>query len=302
MAASVTRQNTEVRYIGWIKTVRICNICDRHGFVLNAHKGFCCIKYFLLYRCLDLRRRFSIAIDGTINCIHQSLPLCHRVLDPIGGPNTVDFPAHTLQNILTKAIPLSSGSGGVVGSTIALNTQHIASAESWMLDSHINTIAGATYLRCQLIALAVQEVVDRSFKGRIMRHAVRFGYLIFQDRRAIHGKVNIAPQQFWAIGRDAISADVRRKNGADQLHIVFGAGNGNIQTTLPACFTQRTKVHSHNTGRILSISDTENNRVPLIALDVFQALDKESLLTIFIKERFILLVLHTPPAEHSING
>ena len=88
-------------------------------FCSNNFKSFCCLN--ILLRAVPLCWTFKCRY----RCIQKAALFNSLITEPIGRPNTIKFPTHTLKNFLPKPIPVTCIFGRMVGSTIAFDCKDI---------------------------------------------------------------------------------------------------------------------------------------------------------------------------------
>ena len=79
------------------------------------------------------------------------------------------------------------------------------------------------------------------------------------------------PQPFCGDGL----GDVAGADAADDLVAVAGAGDGDVESPPAALLVERPEVHGDLAVLVRAVADGEDQHVPLIALDGFEALDEE---------------------------
>jgi hypothetical protein len=106
-------------------------------------------------------RRFRLLIENLladvycpdITALHKSLDLLTQpllfgllVLEPVSRPDSVNLPASTSYNLLSKPVSLTGGAGGVVRFPIAFDSEEELVVSLRLEDTEIDEVPGHPYL------------------------------------------------------------------------------------------------------------------------------------------------------------
>ena len=124
---------------------------------------------------------------------------------------------------------------------------------------------------------------------------------------AIHCKLNIRAKHFYAFRLRARQVNIGRQNGADQLNIDFRTSNCDIEPTLTARFTEWSKYHRHRAIICTlflgpGISNTKDDSISFITLNIFKILNKELIFLAFSKEFLVFRISFSESLDFQRDG
>jgi len=204
------------------------------------------------------------------------------VVKPLGRPNTMNAPSHTLDNQLPEEVTVSRGPGTVVGDAVALDSQEITAVVAWIADCQIDTILAGPDLHVHLQPSVNQGDSHSLFE--FVRSRIR-------PNRRFSRKFTIPFRKFQEIPERhsppivrVHAREVLRPKAGHQNALPFGPCDKDVRAAPTTFDVGRAEIHADAAGVISAVPDADDPGVSLIALDILKGLHEYSFRAAWVKK------------------
>lgn len=197
------------------------------------------------------------------------------IIEPVGTPDAMESPTSPFQEILSQAVSFTGNVPRMVRSAICLDSQNVPTEKIRVANCKINPIGSHAYLGIKLEACLREPIPDINFEG-IQRHGVIRSAMEFLASG--RDKAQEAVHEFETCRSMCVLGDVVQGKAGYESHAAPGTADCHIEPAFSSFLKERTPQVPHFSIYAFAVSHGENNGVPFIALDPFNALDKETLI------------------------
>lgn len=206
-----------------------------------------------------------------LNLLDQPIKLPFRVAVPIGRPDPIDPPVEALKNILPQTIAVPRRLRGMVGRTIALDTQDVT---TWLVGVHysyVDPIPCHADLRMSFIARGLQARQEPSLE-------ITAGLLSGAASRRKGAAIRIFEKLLQNSNSAAISVrdDATGVERSEDREFAFRSSEQHVESPMTIRAVQRAEVLPKNTLGRGSVDRRNQYDVAFVTLHVLQILDEKS--------------------------
>ena len=271
----------EITELNGIRSILLCRLFLFRGFSL-LHGALCRDLFFFRFSCrsrLGFRRsllRQTLFFFLLLLCFGDPATdllqyfLC--IVQPLDRPDAHRPPAQSRQyrRLHRKTVCRRLIAAHIF--SVQQDAQQVILAIFRIHDPHIQTVFRTAHVRTHFVSEAAY------FRSDLAHHRI----LVYRLRTALGRdhtlsvlcKFQKALQSGNAFGSGTADVDLLRPQYGIHDHLFSCTGDRHIQSAPAAVTVQRSEVHRDLTVFVRSVTDGEEDHIPLIALYVFQVLDK----------------------------